>query len=111
LQLNSKVAHYDKRPANALLAKAVELCAAHGASYLTYGRFNYGNKSDSSLRDFKTRNGFHDLLVPRYYVPLTAWGQFCVKAKLYRGLMDFLPGSVITTFVKARARWYDRRKS
>lgn len=111
LQLNSKVAHYDKRPANALLAKAFELCAARGVSYLTYGRFNYGNKSDSSLREFKTRNGFENLQVPRYYVPLTAWGQFCVKAKLYRGLMDFLPPSVITTLVKARAQWYDRKKS
>lgn len=111
LQLNSKVAHYDKRPSNALLAKAVELCAAHGVSHLTYGRFNYGNKSDSSLRDFKVRNGFRELLVPRYYVPLSAWGRFYVQNKLYRGLMEFLPRSVITTLLNVRARWYYRQKS
>jgi hypothetical protein len=108
LQLNSKVAHYDKRPSNALLAKAVELCESRGASYLTYARFNYGNKSDSSLRDFKSRNGFRDTLVPRFYIPLTAWGKVCVRAKLYRGLMGILPRSVITAFVGVRSRWYDR---
>jgi hypothetical protein len=109
LQLNSKVAHYDKRPSNALLAKAVELCESRGASYLTYARFNYGNKSDSSLREFKIRNGFSDTLVPRFYIPLTAWGEFCVRTKLYRGLLGILPRTVITTLVAMRARWYDRK--
>ena len=107
LQLNSKIAHYDKRPSNALLAKAVELCAKRGISQLTYGRFNYGNKGDSSLRNFKVRNGFRDTLVPRYYVPLTAWGKFCVRTKLYRGLLGILPRGVITTLVKVRAKWYN----
>lgn len=107
LQLNSKISHYDKRPSNALLAKAVELCAARGISSLTYGRFNYGNKGDSSLRNFKVRNGFSDTLVPRYYIPLTAWGKFCVRTKLYRGLLGILPRGVITTLVKARAKWYN----
>ena len=106
LQLNAKIAHYDKRPTNALLAKAVELCAAKGIAYLTYGRFNYGNKDDSSIRDFKIRNGFAEVLVPRYYVPLTLWGRFCVRARLYRGLMDVLPRSVIGAFLSLRTRLY-----
>jgi Acetyltransferase (GNAT) domain len=109
LQLNSKAAHYDKRPSNALLSKAMELCEARGVSYLTYGRFSYGNKTDSSLQDFKTRNGFRDTLVPRYYIPLTAWGKFCVRAKLYRGPLGILPGGVIAKFVTLRARWYDHK--
>jgi len=106
LQLNSKVADYDKRPSNALLAKAVELCTSRGVSHLTYGRFNYGNKSDSSLREFKIRNGFRETLVPRFYVPLTTWGRICVRLKLYRGLMEILPRGIITTLVKARSKWY-----
>jgi len=110
LQLNSKVAHYDKRPSNALLAKAVELCESRGVSHLTYGRFNYGKKSDSSLRDFKIRHGFHEILVPRFYVPLTTWGELCVRAKLYRGIMGILPSFVITTLVRARTSWYDVRQ-
>lgn len=111
LQLNSKMSHYDKRPSNVLLAKAVELCSAKGVSYLTYGKFNYGNKSDSSLRDFKLRNGFCETLVPRFYVPLTTWGEFCVRAKLYRGLMGILPSFVISTLVRARANWYSHKET
>jgi len=107
LQLNSMANHYDKRPSNALLAKAVELCASKGIAYLTYGKFNYGNKSKSSIREFKERNGFEEMLVPRFYVPLTAWGAICVRAKLYRGLHDILPQSVIAAIVAARAKWYD----
>ena len=109
LQLNSKISHYDKRPSNALLAKAVELCSSKGVSYLTYGNFNYGNKGDSSLRDFKIRNGFREILVPRFYVPLTAWGELCVRAKLYRGLMGILPSFMIRALIRMRANWYDRR--
>lgn len=107
LQLNSKMSHYDKRPSNALLAKAVELCASKGVTQLTYGKFNYGNKSDSSLRDFKIRNGFHEILMPRFYIPLNTWGEFCVRARLYRGVMEVLPPSVIAGLARARSKWYD----
>src|SRR5437773_2109408 len=41
LQLLPKASHNDKRPANALVAKAVERCEARAVSYLTYGMFNY----------------------------------------------------------------------
>ena len=50
--------HQDSRPTNALLAKAVELCEAKGVSCLIYGQFNYGNKRDNPLREFKIRCGF-----------------------------------------------------
>ncbi len=109
LQLNSKVGYRDKRPSNALLAKAVELCEARGIPYLTYGMFNYGNKHDSSLREFKVRNGFGEMLLPSYYVPLTTWGWLCVKARLYRGVTGILPHRVITVALDVRARWYDFR--
>lgn len=110
LQLLVKLTHQDKRPANALMAKAVELCEAKGISYLTYGKFRYGNKGYSSLMEFKTRHGFQEVLVPRYYVPLTTWGAVYVKLRLYRGPQGLLPGSFIRAGLKARTGWYHLSK-
>ena len=107
LQLLAKAKHYDGRPTNALIAKAVELCAARKISHLTYGLFNYGNKRDSSVVDFKVRNGFREILTPRYYVPLTSWGMIAMKLKLHRGLLGILPNNAITLGVNARMRWYN----
>ncbi len=106
LHLLPKASHQDKRPANALIAKAVEVCESRGISHLIFGKFNYGNKGDNPLREFKTRNGFEEVLVPRFYVPLTPWGQFCLKTKLHRGLVGILPKNAIALGVKARAKWY-----
>jgi hypothetical protein len=39
----------DKRPTNALLARAVELCEARKCSNLTYWNYTYGNNANSSL--------------------------------------------------------------
>jgi len=110
LQILPRASHYDKRPANALIAKAVELSAQKGASYLTYGMFTYGNKSESSLVDFKTRNGFDEILVPRFFVPLTWWGSICLRLKLHRGLLGVLPLAAISAALKARAAWYDLKR-
>ncbi len=107
LNLAAKASHNDKRPANAMLAKAVELCEARGVSYLTYGMFNYGNKRDSPLREFKVRNGFEEALTPRYYVPVTRWGRIAMKLKLHRGLLGILPHAVIAFGVNARTKWYN----
>ena len=111
LQLLPKASYADKRPANALLAKAVEVCEAKGVSCLTYGKFNYGNKRDNPLREFKIRNGFGERLVPRYYVPLTAKGALCLSLGLHRGLIGILPHKVITLAVGARAKWYRLKQS
>jgi len=105
MNLTVKATHHDKRPANALIRKAVELCEARGACYLTYGMFNYGNKRESSLREFKSRNGFAEVLTPRFFIPLTRWGRFCMKAKLHRGLLGILPQSIITMALNARVKW------
>jgi len=107
LNLLPKARHADKRPANALVAKAMELCAAKGVSHVTYGLYNYGNKQDSPLREFKIRNGFSEFLVPRYYIPLTIWGRACMKARLHLGLLGILPHSVITFANQMRTRWYN----
>src|SRR5208283_5155978 len=106
LNLAVKASQNDKRPANALIAKAVELCEKRGVCSLTYGMFNYGNKQDSPLREFKSRNGFEEVLTPRYYVPLTGWGRLAMKLGLHRGLLGILPPSVIAWGLNARSRWY-----
>jgi Acetyltransferase (GNAT) domain len=110
LQLTPKASHNDKRPANALVAKAIELCAARGISYVTYGLFNHGNKGNTPIREFKVRNGFGEILVPRFYVPLTTWGAVCIRTKLHRGLLGILPHGVIALGVNARAKLYDLKQ-
>ena len=106
LQFHLKPSHQDKRPANALLSKAVEICEARGVPFLVYGLLNYGNKRDSPLREFKLRNGFKEIRVPRYYVPLTFWGRICLKLGIHRGILGLLPPSVINVLVEMRARLY-----
>jgi hypothetical protein len=108
LNLTVKPTHFDKRPANALLSRAVEICEARRIPYVSYGLYNYGNKRDSSLREFKIRNGFKESLVPRYFVPITPWGRACMKANLHRGLIGILPHWVISPGVRARALWFKK---
>lgn len=107
LNLTTKHSHFDKRPANALIARMVELCESKGISYISYGLYNYGNKRDHPLRTFKIRNGFREILMPRFFVPLNGWGRLCMKAKLHRGLIGILPHSVITIAAGARSLWYN----
>jgi Acetyltransferase (GNAT) domain len=107
MQLTPKARHHDKRPSNALIAKAVETCEQKGISHITYARFTYG-KGDSPLREFKIRNGFGEILMPRFYVPLTIRGSFAIKAGLHRGLHGILPHWAITAGVHIRALCYDR---
>jgi hypothetical protein len=108
LQILPRASAQDQRPANALIAKAVEVCQARSVSYLTYGLFNYGNKRDSSLQEFKSRNGFVEMITPRFHIPLTLWGSMCVKTGLHKGLIGILPPTIITAGLKMRAAWYDR---
>ena len=111
LQFLPKNSHSDKRPANALLAKAIELCEAKGISYLTYGLFNYGHKRDSPLREFKVRNGFYEMLIPRFYVPLTAWGRLCMKLNLHHGPLGILPEGWIALGLRVRNNLHSFKQS
>lgn len=106
LQILPKISHADKRPANALIAEAVRVCEERGISTLVYGKFNYGN-GDNSLREFKSRNGFLEVMMPRYYVPLTAKGALALKANLHHGVRGWIPGRVLSMLVNVRAKWYD----
>jgi hypothetical protein len=103
-------AHYDKRPLNALITKAVEICSQKGVNYFVYGSYAYGNKKDSSLVEFKRRNGFAQLNFPRYYLPLTLKGRIYVALRLYRGAVGLLPAPVLNLLLKARDKMYARKE-
>jgi hypothetical protein len=103
IQILAKNAHHDKRPMNALLSHTVELCAQRGASLLVYGKFSYGKKGADSLAEFKRRNGFKEVTVPRYYVPLTLKGRIALKLGLHRGLAHMIPRPVADFLLAGRA--------
>jgi hypothetical protein len=103
MQILSKTSQYDKRPMNALIAKAVEVCNQKGMAYLVYSKFTFGNKAVSQLTQFKHRNGFEKVLFPRYYVPLTWKGRLALKLRLHRGLLGILPPRLITVLWQLRA--------
>ncbi len=102
--------HYDKRPLNALITEAVKICAQKGVKYFVYDKYVYGNKKDSSLVEFKRRNGFEQVNFPRYYLPLTLKGKIYVRLRLYRGAVGLIPGPVLNWLLKIRDRFYSRRE-
>jgi hypothetical protein len=117
MQILSKAAHYDKRPMNALIAKAVELCHEKGIPYLVYSQLTFGNKKESQLTEFKRRNGFEEMRFPRYYIPLTLKGKIALKLNLHRSILEILPSRLITLLLRARSilvhlkseRWSKRK--
>jgi hypothetical protein len=108
VQLLSMMKHFDKRPANALVAKAVEVCEQQGMSHLQYCNYVY-NDPKSSLTEFKRRNGFEKVLLPRYYVPLTLKGKIAISVGLHLGVAKCLPTPLVTSLLKMRNQWYARK--
>jgi hypothetical protein len=80
----------DKAVNNALVAKAIEVCAEKQVKWVMYGRM--GNHP--SLDKFKESNGFIKYSLTRYYVPLTGKGRIAIKLGLHRELKDALPQSI-----------------
>ncbi len=108
IQLLSMVKHYDKRPTNALLAKAVEVCEQRGYSYLMYCNYIY-NDPKSSLTEFKRRNGFEQVLLPRYFIPLSLKGRIALRLGLHQGLRRRIPKPVLSQLLTIRNYWYESR--
>jgi len=108
IQVLSKMKHFDKRPTNAMIAKAVEICEERGLSHLVYCAYVY-NDPKSSLTEFKRRNGFEQVLVPRYYIPLTLKGRSALKLKLHRGFVERLPRPLVSQLLKIRSLWYGHK--
>ncbi|PYR52406.1 MAG: hypothetical protein DMF89_02845 [Acidobacteria bacterium] len=104
LHIVSLTAHEDKRPTNALLAEAVAQCVRKKKTSLVYGNYTYGKKAESSLTEFKRRNGFDKVMFPTYYVPLTVKGTVTVALKLHLGLVGVLPPRLLATLLGLRYR-------
>lgn len=109
MHIVSKIQQRDKAPSNALVAQAVRSCSDRGVSNLIYSNFGYGTKVRSSLSDFKERNGFQRVDLPRYYVPLTATGRVAFQLGLHRRFWEMVPESFAGRFRDLRKAWYDRR--
>ena len=99
----SKVSHRNKAVNNAILAKAVEICAERKLKCLVYGAL--GGGGTQGLDEFKTANGFECVDVPRYFVPLTWLGKISLKAGLHRGLAQQMPKWFVRAAAKIRQQW------
>jgi len=104
----SMMKHFAKRPTNALIAKAVEICAEKGIPHLVYGNFIYRDPK-SSLAEFKRRNGFREVLVPRYYVPTTRKGEVALRLGLHRGAGLILPSNIWRALANIRTLMWKLR--
>ncbi len=109
MHIVSMIKHRDKAPTNALIAEAVKTCANRGIPYLVYSNFAYGKKQRDSLSDFKERNGFQRIEIPRYYVPLTLIGSLALRSGLHHKLLDYLPDALMEKLRNYRTAWYANR--
>jgi len=97
--------HFDKKATSLMLAKAVEICVQRRVTHLTYGNYVYGDPS-SSLTEFKRRNGFEQMLLPRYIVPLTVKGKISWKIGAHHGLEGIVPEWGKALYKRVRGRLY-----
>jgi hypothetical protein len=104
MNIVSKIAHRDKAPTNALIAKTIELVTTKNIPLL-----NYGVWGRRGLNDFKTASAFECFAVPRYYVPINLKGRLALKLKLHHGLKQRLPERWIISAANLRAKWNERR--
>jgi hypothetical protein len=111
MHIVSMIRHREKAPTNALIAQAVRSCAGRNIPYLVYSNFAYGNKQSDSLSDFKKRNGFRRVDVPRYFVPLTLTGELAFRTGMHHQLIDRLPESLMAKLRSYRANWYNAKLS
>jgi hypothetical protein len=109
MNIVSMINQRDKAPTNALVAHAVRSCADRQIPYLVYSRFAYGKKQPDSVSDFKKRNGFQQIDLPRYYVPLSSLGRVALKLSLHRNLTELVPEPVAARIRGIRNSWYNRK--
>ena len=105
-QILSLQRHADKALNNALIAKAVDVCASRQAGWLMYGRM--GNHP--SLDNFKQNNGFNKVKLNRYYVPASRKGRIAIGLGLHRELRDVLPQSMKNGLIPI-FNWVSRNKT
>lgn len=109
MHIVSALGHRDKAPTNALVAEAVRACAKRKISFLVYSNFAYGKKQRDSLSDFKERNGFQQVDLPRYYVPLTLAGRLALRVGMHRRIADRIPEPLAAKVREFRNKWNNRK--
>jgi hypothetical protein len=102
-QILSMQKHLDKAVNNALLAKAIEVCAGKGVKWIMYG----GMGNHPSLDNFKQSNGFTRIQLTRYYVPITRKGKVATKLGLHKEVKDRLPQPMKHIFIPIH-NWLSR---
>lgn len=105
-QIISKIEHRNKGPNNALVAKAVEICDRKRIPYLVYLGWGRG-----TLAEFKRRNGFEKINLPRYYIPLTIKGKIALKCNLHHGAAGILPERSKDLLINLRKKWCSRKQT
>jgi len=103
-QILSMVSERDRNPNNALMAKAVEICARNGHRHLVYGYWG-----DTSLAEFKRRCGFEPARVPHYFWPLSKRGVLALRFGLHRGWSNLVPPRIKGHLRRWRAAVYEWR--
>ena len=109
LNIVSLISQRDLAPSNALISHAVRACSDRKIPYLVYSNFAYGKRERDSLSDFKERNGFERVDVPRYFVPLNSFGHMALRLGLHKKFLDLLPGPVAVRLRELRNEWYKRK--
>lgn len=104
MQIISKISARNKAPTNALIAKAVKICADKKISYLHYGIW-----SKRGLGDFKRHHSFERLDLCRYFIPLNWKGRLILAMMLHRPVKERLPESLLGVLVSLRSKWNARR--
>ena len=107
-QILSLKKHFDKRPNNLMIAKAIEICEKEGMSHFIYGNFVYFDPN-STLTEFKRRHGFEPVQLPRYYIPLTLKGSIAIGLGLHRGIAGNTPKAIMRQFLRIRKRLAERK--
>lgn len=105
----SLIEQRDKSPTNALVARSVMYCAEKGIPYLVYSRFSDGRKARDSLMDFKERNGFKQINLPRYFVPLTRIGRIAFRLGLHKKFSEHIPEPIHARLRALRKAWHSRK--
>ncbi len=109
MNIVSLIRHRDKAPTNGLMMHAVRACAERKISYLVYSNFAYGKKQRDTLSDFKERNGFQRIDLPRYFVPLTLTGKIAFRLGLHHRWVDHLPESLASKLREMRNNWNHKK--
>lgn len=108
LNIVSLIEHRDKAPTNALMAHAVKICAERKIPFLVYSNFAYGKRTRDSLSDFKERNAFQRVNLPRYYVPLTPIGHVALRLGIHKRISEQIPEWMIVKLRHFRKMCYGR---